>query len=380
MDTFKKETLKKNYKKIILNIKNISAGIADIGIMLPLLLTLALKGQVNLLNSLLLITFGYFLISIFFKTIISLQPLKSFAAIALTTNFSPKIIQVETIIFGLIMAGIANPKIIGKIDKITTFPIIRGIQFTIGFTLIKKGMEIAQINTKKSIILFLVLIIFIMAVNRFKYLPTGPIILISGFILELFTHKLHTYPLIPLSKFNENYFQGFILLVIPQIALTIGNAAIATENTVKKYYPIGAEKVTVSTLTYSMGFINIFAGIISAMPLCHGSSGITAYYKFGARNKFAMLGSAGFYLIFSILTLIFGIKIFLDSPFFLLGTMVSYTGIEHTFLIKDISHKKDLLVAFSVLGTYLLSNNISLGFIFALLSYSLINKKFSNIF
>ena len=54
---------------------------------------------------------------------------------------------------------------------------------------------------------------------------------------------------------------GFTMLVLPQIALTFGNAVVATEATGKLLFGKRAETLTMKSIPMSMGIANILSGI-----------------------------------------------------------------------------------------------------------------------
>src|SRR3989337_3705411 len=87
---------------------------------------------------------------------------------------------------------------------------------------------------------------------------------------------------------------AFVVLVIPQLPLTLGNAVIACADTARGYFRQDADRVTHRSLLISKGLANIFAGGIGGMPVCHGAGGLTAHYRFGARTGGAtiLLGAA----------------------------------------------------------------------------------------
>ena len=83
------------------------------------------------------------------------------------------------------------------------------------------------------------------------------------------------------------------VLVIPQLPLTLGNAVVGTCDTAKTYFKDQAKLVNPRALTTSMGLANIIADLFGAMPMCHGSGGLTAHYKLGARTGEANLMIGG---------------------------------------------------------------------------------------
>ena len=82
----------------------------------------------------------------------------------------------------------------------------------------------------------------------------------------------------------DEFWRVLPLLVIPQFALTFGNSIVATENTAQILYGAQARRVTVRALSTSIALVNLASGMIQGAPMCHGSGGITAHYRFGART------------------------------------------------------------------------------------------------
>jgi SulP family sulfate permease len=160
-----------------------------------------------------------------------------------------------------------------------------------------------------------------------------------------------------------NLNQAFFLLFLPQLPLTLANSIYATADTSKIYFKDKANRVTPKALLVSLGIANLFSGLIGGIPLCHGSSGVTAHYRFGARS-----GLCGIYagLIFIMLSFAFrfgagGLVNFI--PFWILGLSLMYIGIRHAALIKDIVSIPQECMVTVIIGLYsFVSGNLALAF------------------
>ncbi len=152
------------------------------------------------------------------------------------------------------------------------------------------------------------------------------------------------------------------LLVIPQFALTFGNSVVATENTAKILYGAQAERVTVRALCMSIGILNLLTAAIQGAPLCHGSGGVTAHYRFGARNPKSSYIIGGL----CILLALFGgaaVALLHLIPLAILGVFLGYVGIQHAAYLRDILHEsRQLLVAIAV-GLTSFYSNLMWGFL-----------------
>src|SRR5437588_10401614 len=92
----------------------------------------------------------------------------------------------------------------------------------------------------------------------------------------------------------------FTVLVLPQFALTFGNSIVATESTAAILYGPQAKRVTARALSFSIATINLIGSALMAPPVCHGSGGVTAHHKFGARTPKANYVIGGVCLVLAI--------------------------------------------------------------------------------
>jgi len=153
------------------------------------------------------------------------------------------------------------------------------------------------------------------------------------------------------------------LLVIPQFALTFGNSIVATENTARILYGPQAQRVTVRALSLSIALVNLASAAIMGSPLCHGSGGITAHYRFGARAPKSSYLIGG---VCVLLALFGGAAVGLVSliPTAILGVFLVYVGIQHASYLRDLLNRRTLLgVAICVGLVSLATTNLMWGFL-----------------
>ncbi|GIK85924.1 MAG: hypothetical protein BroJett026_14050 [Betaproteobacteria bacterium] len=75
---------------------------------------------------------------------------------------------------------------------------------------------------------------------------------------------------------------GVLFIAIPQLPLTLGNAVIAVTEANNRLFPdrpASETRVVVTT-----GAMNLAAGTLGGIPLCHGAGGLAAQVRFGART------------------------------------------------------------------------------------------------
>jgi MFS superfamily sulfate permease-like transporter len=77
-------------------------------------------------------------------------------------------------------------------------------------------------------------------------------------------------------------FAGVVLLALPQIPLTLGNAVVAIVDENNRIFP--HSPVTEGRVAVSTGIMNLFSGVVGGVPMCHGAGGMAAHLAFGART------------------------------------------------------------------------------------------------
>jgi len=131
---------------------------------------------------------------------------------------------------------------------------------------------------------------------------------------------------------------GFILLALPQLPLTFGNAYIAITEENNRLFP--DRPVTERSVAYSTGLMNLGSSLIGGIPMCHGAGGMAGHVQFGARTggSSIILGSillgAGLFLSASIGT------VFRMFPPSVLGVILFLAGLQLALGSRDSGAEK----------------------------------------
>jgi SulP family sulfate permease len=170
---------------------------------------------------------------------------------------------------------------------------------------------------------------------------------------------------------------ALLVLVLPQIPMTLGNAVIANADLSREYFGEDSKRVTYRTLCISQALANLLSFIVGGMPLCHGAGGLAAQYRFGARTAGAniMIGS-----IFLFLALFLGkhsLALIYLLPLSVLGVLLIFAGAQLALTIIDLRDKKDFFIVLVMLGMTLVTN-LAVGFIVGFtLAYAFKSHKLS---
>lgn len=342
---------------------DLSGAFGDIGVLFPLAIALIAKNGFNPTALFLMTGLFYIAAAYYFKITMPVQPLKAMSAIAIASGLSVAIINGAGIVIGIVLIIISLTGVSVKLGNIFPVSVVRGIQIGLGMMLIKASAGLMNADIFVALLSGVMLIASVFAIKKIP--PLIPI-MILGIILSVKGSEfaaLGPVALTPGMPALNNLWDGLIILVLPQIALTFGNAVVATEATGKILYGDKAARLNLISIPISMGLANIIAGIAGGAPMCHGSGGLTAHCKFGATSE-----RSGYIIGF----LLIALAVLLGSsalpaissfPKGILGVLLCYVGIQHSLFIRDILHEKQaIIIALTVAILSYITNNLTAGF------------------
>lgn len=159
---------------------------------------------------------------------------------------------------------------------------------------------------------------------------------------------------------------ALLLLVLPQLPLTLGNAVVATARENNRLFP--KRVVSEKKLMLSTGVMNVGSAMLGGVPMCHGAGGMAAHVRFGARTGGApiILGA-----ILLVLALFFSSSIqalFRMFPLPILGVILMLAAVQLASgpwsVAKNSGNREKLVIAATVLVCLW---NVGAGFLAGLL-------------
>jgi MFS superfamily sulfate permease-like transporter len=251
-----------------------------------------------------------------------------------------------------------------------------GIQSGLGISLAILGIKMINNDWILGIIILLIMLV-LMNNRRF---PASIVALVGGTALAFGLHpelsfpSLHwgiNLPHLVLPTWSD-YYRGFLLGCLPQFPLTLTNSVLVTTVLAHELFPNTSSRVTDKNLCLTLGIGNIIGSPLGMIPVCHGSGGLVAHYRFGARTEYA-IAMIGLGLLF--------IGIFLGSsgllllqiiPSAVLGGMLFYSGLD---LVKPIKEKDSIeLFIYAVVLVLSVAVNPGIGFIIGVPLFLILKK------
>ncbi len=174
----------------------------------------------------------------------------------------------------------------------------------------------------------------------------------------------------------NDFWIAFIMLILPQIPLTIGNACVGTADTCSTLFPKSMllQKTTAGKFALTMGIANLPAGFIGAVPMCHGTGGLAAHYRFGARTGGAPLIIGILFVLMALLFGELGFSILAMIPNGVLGVLLIFAGLELCPLIRSLETNEEYFTALLISGIALTVPNMAWAFGIGILTDFFIRK------
>ena len=381
-----------NGNSFVFSLSEFSGALADLGVMLPLILALISLNGMNATAVFVGVGIAYILVAFIYRLPIPVQPLKSVSALALALGLAPVVIVTGAIWNAVTFLGMGFARLDRWVHKAFPKPVVRGIQLGLSWLLLKSAWKLITqpaspwqggIFLSNQTIAWVWILIsgaafFLLVFLYWKrdFAALGVVVFgvgISAFHLGLPPLSLQlTLPkFLPLISTWEQLLQGLILLAIPQIPLSLGNSIYATADAAHTYFGDQASQVTERKLMFTMGTIDGMTALIGGMPLCHGSGGLTAHYRLGARTGGAPLMLGVIFLVLGLLGGQASMQIFSLIPFPVLGVLLAYVGCQHMLLARDLHGWREWLTALLVLVLAITTSNLAIGFISGAVFYHL---------
>jgi MFS superfamily sulfate permease-like transporter len=374
---YKRWSLAKNHYDFM----ELAGAFGDLGTLIPFVVGYIAVMKIDPLGILFMFGLSELVVGLYYRTPIPVQPMKAIggAAIASGGAVSAGMICGAGLFTGIFwfLAGVT--KTVNIATKLASKPIIRGIVLGLGLMFMAEGIKM-MLQTPWLGGIALVLTFALLTWNRF---PAMFALLIFGTVAACILDPMqakHLLAIPPSFQFPEftfsrmtwsDFVKGSLLLAIPQLPLTIGNAVIAIRAENNELFP--DRPVTDRMMAVSQGIMNLITAPFGGIPLCHGAGGMAGHVRFGARTGGSLVMLGG---IMIVLALFFSHSVgllFQIFPRAVLGVILFFAGAELAISTRDIgSRKEDFYVMLVVAG--LAMWNMGAAFVAGIILYQALDR------
>ena len=385
----------------------LAGSLGDLGTLLPLAIGMIMINGLSPSGLFLAIGLFFIFSGLYYGITVPVQPMKVIGAYAIATAMSASQIVASGALIGLFLLVIGGTGAITLIGKYTPKPVVRGVQISTGTLLMAQGVKFMAGSSKFQVLRqaaepYL-------SIQNLGPIPIGIIIGVIGAVLTLLLLDNKKFPaalLVILGGLGVGWafgtHEGFdklrigiyiprilpfgmptgadfsfaiLVLVLPQIPMTIGNAVIANADLSREYFGEDSKRMTYRASCISMGLANMLSFLVGGMPLCHGAGGLAAHYRFGARTAGSNLMIGAVFVMLAVFLGIHALAVVYLVPMSVLGVLLIFAGSQLALTIIDMKERKDLFVALIMLGITLASN-LAIGFVVGLaVAYALKSEK-----
>jgi predicted benzoate:H+ symporter BenE len=318
------------------DLKELSGAFGDLGTLVPFVV--AYLAIVKMDPGGVLLGFGVAMVAtgLWYRTPFPIQPMKAIGAAAATQAAGVAI--TPAIVVGAGVATAAIWLILGATGLAKRFaewiprPALLGVVLGLGFSFMLEGIRMMA----SSAALAAALLAF--ALLAHSRLPTMLLLLATGVGVALWDEPTLAAQVaaiepalrLPAFAWSElsasDLWWGAVLLALPQLPLTFGNALVAITSENNRLFP--DRPVTERGVAISTGLANAFTSAVGGVPVCHGAGGMAGHVQFGARTGGAtvMLG-----ILLAVLALFFGESVHLLLRLFptpVLGVILFLAGAQ----------------------------------------------------
>lgn len=358
---------------------DLSGAVADLGVFVPLTAALVVvnglrPGPVLVAAGLLVILSG-----LRFDLPWPVQPLKALTAIAVGQGLSADLVHAGGLLVGICLLLLTATGWTPRLATWFTRPVIRSLQLGVGGLLVISALRLvaapppvfaSPLSPGRALSLLAVTVITVAVAAWRRWYGAGLAVAAAGTLLALMTAPPRlgmVSPAVPLPAMPDLGLlpAAFVLLVVPQLPLTFGNAVVGVSDLAREHFGHRAQRVTPSRVAISAGLANVGSAVIGGMPMCHGSSGFTAHVRLGARNASMNLVLGTALLVVGIVLPGQVLALFGALPMWALGGFLAYAGLRHALLVADL-RGGELVCAVVAGGLGLATGNLAVTTVLAL--------------
>ena len=340
----------------------LTGAIGDSITVIPLVVALSLLTGVSLPHA--LAGFGVFQIvwGVRYGLPVSVEPMKALAALAIAGALTYAELALAGLILGVLLLAIGLSGTLARVERWIGEPVIRGVQFAVGLILLETGVDLALGD---PVLAALGVAIAALAALAGYRTASALAVAVAGVAIAVVVAGVPApqWPGAPptpsLSALSAAVTRRAADGVAAQLAMTIGNAALATS---LLFADLFDADVTADELSASMGATNLLAVPLGGIPMCHGCDGVAGKHAFGARTGGAnvVLG-AGYLLVVP-----FATPALLGAfPLAMLGALLAIVAVS---LARNALDSENVALSVAI-GLVALATNLGAAFLLGIVAH-----------
>ncbi|KAF3933154.1 hypothetical protein ABW19_dt0206061 [Dactylella cylindrospora] len=270
----------------------VAGSLGDLGTLLPLLTAMAAAGTIDPTSTFIFSGLWNIVSGSLFGVPIVVQPMKAIAGMSISRPMTLHEtmgagISVSVIVFFLSISGL-----LAEFGERIPIPLIKGIQMGAGLSLVLNAgtslMKLSWASHPYDNYIVVILAWFLLCFTaRHQQFPYALLLFVVGMMLVTSTGVEIPNPGWNLPTWTPpewaDISNGFWYAGLGQLPLTTLNSIIAVTYLSADLLP-ERPSPSIEALGISVASMNLIGCWFGAMPVCHGSGGLSGQYRFGARS------------------------------------------------------------------------------------------------
>jgi MFS superfamily sulfate permease-like transporter len=330
----------------------VSGALGDSVTVLPLVVAVGALSDLSV--GTMLVGFGLFQVvwGLYYRVPVSVEPMKALAALVIAGTLSVRGFVVAGLLAGVVLLLVGSTRTLGRIQALVGQPVVRGVQFAVALLLLETGVQLGL----QDLPLGLLAAGLVAALAVVGWARAAPLVVLGlGGLLAVWYGGAPTAAVPsfsgPLFASGPLDYGALLGATAGQLAMTVGNAAVATSLLLADYYEAD---VSPDELATSMGVMNLVAVPLGMIPMCHGSGGVAGKYAFGARTAASNLVLGALYAAAALVAT----GLVMAFPLSVLGVVLAVVA----FQLGRTSLDSDHLGVTLLVGAVSLLSNVGVGF------------------
>lgn len=260
--------------------QELTGALGDSVTALPIIVAVGASSDVSL--GTLLVGFGVFQVvwGLHYGAPVSVEPMKALAALVIAGALSAEQFAGAGLLAGAVLLVAGRTRTIGRVEQLVGEPVVRGVQLAVALLLAETGLRLGM----DGVFVALGAAVVVAAVTLLGYGRASALVVIALGMGAAAAQVGVPTPAVPGVVLRvpspAAFLSGDVLgATAGQLAMSVGNAAVATSLLLSDLYDVEASPDELAT---SMGAMNLLAVPFGAMPMCHGSGGVAGKHAFGA--------------------------------------------------------------------------------------------------
>jgi len=282
---------------------------------------------------------------------LSVEPMKGLAGLAVAGAIGYGALVTAGLLAGVVLLAAGCLGLLSRVAAVVGEPVVRGVQFAVACLLVVAAADLV-VAAPGIAAAGVVLAAGVAAVSR---RAVAAVVLAAGGLWALAAAGAPAPSVPTLVAFpagGPSLSAGVLEGTVAQLAMTVGNAAVATSLLLSDLYDAD---VSPDRLAESMGVMNLLGVPFGALPMCHGSGGLAGKHAFGARTATANAVAGGLYAVLAVAS-----GLFEAFPMALLGVLLVVVAASLARVALASTDRPPFVVAVGVLAV---ATNVGVAFL-----------------